>query len=240
MRSGLNKTEDWLGDLRAIELMPWRFGYRAQLARLDDPRVPWPHVRLIASACRATIGHPDAVAQTRQLIAEYRGDGLWPALARHLIRENTASDVTLLEGIARNPQQRSGALEWALRYYVRGDILLPDSSEVTLDELCARAGQASLPYLVQARHRRNGGRIVSRIASGADTTNFNVLARRGAPSVRQSSGNISSSRQQNPRMSTTNCSDAATVLVSSGRWLASRFPGAFFEAIEQFRGCDRK
>ena len=49
--------------------------------------------------------------------------------------------------MAVNPEKRQGELSWALQYLVRGDVLLSDGTEVTLDELCVEAGIPLYPLL---------------------------------------------------------------------------------------------
>jgi hypothetical protein len=49
--------------------------------------------------------------------------------------------------LAKHPEKREPPLSWGLKYYLRGDLVLEDGSEVTLDALCARLGLPPLPYL---------------------------------------------------------------------------------------------
>ncbi len=67
--------------------------------------------------------------------------------ARHIARRSTVDDRALLESLAADPSQRPEPLASALKYYVRGDLVMPDGSELTLDALCDRAGVARLPLL---------------------------------------------------------------------------------------------
>jgi hypothetical protein len=76
-----------------------------------------------------------------------KADPLWPALARHLSRRSSAADRAFLEGLVCNPAQREPPLSWALQYWVRGDLLLENGSETTLDTLCDEVGLPRLPYL---------------------------------------------------------------------------------------------
>jgi hypothetical protein len=90
-----------------------------------------------ASAHRASSG--DRHARGRPVT-------LWAALARHIARLSTPEDRALLEELARHSEQRQPPLSWGLQYYVRGDLMLDDDS-VTLDEVCAQADLALLPFL---------------------------------------------------------------------------------------------
>jgi hypothetical protein len=53
----------------------------------------------------------------------------------------------MLSAAADNPESQGPELATALRYIVRGDVLLEDGSEVTLDQLSDEAGLPHLPYL---------------------------------------------------------------------------------------------
>ena len=64
-----------------------------------------------------------------------------------MARISTTEDRKLLEELAMHPEKREASLGWGLRYIVRGDVLLPDSSETTLDELCLEVGIPLLPLL---------------------------------------------------------------------------------------------
>lgn len=73
-------------------------------------------------------------------------DPLWLALARHLARRSTDEDRRLL--VSRVSEvDGDDTLSLGLRYIVRGDIVLADGSEVTLDELAIKAGVPTLPML---------------------------------------------------------------------------------------------
>jgi len=76
---------------------------------------------------------------------------MWPALARHMARCSSVEDRDLLETLARDPEAHRAELgdELAdcLRYLVRGDVILEDDTEVTLNDLCDQAGVPHLPYL---------------------------------------------------------------------------------------------
>ena len=131
----------WWEDFVLIELSSAfaRSSVRVALAHgklLDDPSC---ELGLFQLACRFSLGHELASHQLRAAL-RYRGDPLWPALARHIARISTASDRALLEDLAARPEQRDGPLSWALRYYVRGDIMLSDGTAITLDELCDELG----------------------------------------------------------------------------------------------------
>ncbi|WP_045118689.1 hypothetical protein [Haliangium ochraceum] len=46
---------------------------------------------------------------------------------------------------AAHPEECDPPLSWGLKYIVRGDLVRPDGSEVTLDRLCDEAGIPRLP-----------------------------------------------------------------------------------------------
>jgi hypothetical protein len=121
---------------------------RAALAHGEIPDGV-PLLALFRAACQASFV-PDDVslrAATAHACDTFSGDPLWPALARHVARMSTPEDRSLLEDLARHPEKREPPLSWGLQHYVRGDLVFDDDSVVTLDELCAQAGLASLPLL---------------------------------------------------------------------------------------------
>lgn len=137
----------WLKDLgRFLYHGSARFGARALTAVLTEYESP---IDLMAQACRLALCPTADPMKFSEALAAYPADGdpLWPMLARHLAGRSTSQDLTQLEGLVRHPEQRQGPLSWGLRYLARGDVVLPDSSVVTLDELAAEAGCPPLPFL---------------------------------------------------------------------------------------------
>jgi len=102
---------------------------------------------LFQLACRVSLGHEPASLRLSDALARYRGDPLWPALARHVARMSSSEDRALLEDLAARPEQREGLVSWALRYYVRGDIVLRDGAVITMNEICDQLGVPRLPLL---------------------------------------------------------------------------------------------
>ncbi len=142
---------DWLFNFATIEARSvGRVTGRALLAANRSVKAP-PTAQLLSPACRLTNGSVDADLAEFNTALDQHGSGLhplWTALARHLARRATEADRTLLESLARDPSQiEDGPLRWGLRFIVRGDVMLPDGSFVTLDELCDQAGLPHLPYL---------------------------------------------------------------------------------------------
>jgi hypothetical protein len=60
---------------------------------------------------------------------------------------STNEDRALLADLAAHPELRQPPMSWGLQYIVRGDVLLDDGTEVTLDGLCDEWGLDHLPYL---------------------------------------------------------------------------------------------
>jgi hypothetical protein len=145
---GLERVPAWLVDSTTVEIhSPGRVGTRVMIAHAPDD--PAPHSQLLKAACQISL-HPDAdPTALNEALASYPSDGdpLWPALARHLTRRSTDEDCALLIGLTQHPEKREAPLSWGLKYYLRGDLVLEDGSEVTLDELCARLELPPLPYL---------------------------------------------------------------------------------------------
>ena len=139
--------EPWTLDFVAVELAGiGRAGTRAVLA-FSEPKDPL--LRLFHEACRLSLRPHSDGAPFRRALAELAGgiDPLWPALARHVARLSTPEDRALLRDLATHPERREKPLSWGLRYYVRGDLVLDDGTEVELDELCDEAGIERLPLL---------------------------------------------------------------------------------------------
>jgi hypothetical protein len=137
----------WLKDLgRFLYYGSARFGARALTATLTDYESP---IGLMAEACRLALCPTADPTKFSETLAAYPTDGdpLWPMLARHLAGRSTSQDRMQLEGHVRHPEQRQGPLSWGLRYLARGDVVLLDSSVVTLDELATEAGCPPLPFL---------------------------------------------------------------------------------------------
>ena len=108
-------------------------GTRAILAHSNDPS---PLARLFATATRCSL---DPTLDPSALTLPFDGHELWPALARHVARISTPADRALLEHYAANPEDAdTDLLRWALRYWVRGDIMFEDGSVMTLDEIWAK------------------------------------------------------------------------------------------------------
>ena len=143
-------TAPWLPTFAVLETSSaaGRVSPRATLAHGRLPEGA-PLLSLFRAACRASFAPDDADlrAAAARACADFGGDPLWPALARHVARISTAEDRALLVELARDPEQREPPLSWGLQHYVRGDLVLEDDSVVTLDALCAQAGLAALPLL---------------------------------------------------------------------------------------------
>lgn len=120
---------------------------RAAVAHTKDDGNPL--LTLLRTACRISLaGRPDAAALAGPLAAlPADTPPVWPALARWLSRCATDEDRRILEHHARHPQDCDAPLSWGLQYIVRGDLVLADGSEVTLDALYDQAGVKPLPLL---------------------------------------------------------------------------------------------
>ncbi|MBF0180087.1 MAG: hypothetical protein HQM03_08690 [Magnetococcales bacterium] len=104
-------------------------------------------IGLFYHASNIHYGREEHMIQLETSLQNYQGDPLWPALARHVARCATDEDKKLLENLAKNPELREPPLQWGLKYIVRGDVMLADGSEITLDEMCDELGLPQLPYL---------------------------------------------------------------------------------------------
>jgi transcriptional regulator with XRE-family HTH domain len=119
---------------------------RTFLAQLHDES-PTSVTRLFQAACRLALSPTSASREMDDALQQLPADTdlLWPALARHIARRATADDRALLEDLAQHPERRDPPLSWGLKYWVRGDVLLNDGVEVTLNELCDELGLPRLP-----------------------------------------------------------------------------------------------
>lgn len=104
---------------------------------------------LLKAACRISLaGQPDRDALAQPL-GQLPPDThpIWPALARWIARCADDDDQRVLEHYAANPDDCDAPLSWGMKYIVRGDVVLEDLSEATLDDLCDEAGIDRLPLL---------------------------------------------------------------------------------------------
>jgi hypothetical protein len=101
-------------------------------------------------ACRVSL-HPEQKSSAlKRALDAYpaTSDPLWRALARHITRRASDDEKRLLLDLAAHPEKRDPPLRWGLQYIVRGDVILEDGTELTLDELAKDAHLEPLPYLV--------------------------------------------------------------------------------------------
>jgi 3',5'-cyclic AMP phosphodiesterase CpdA len=142
----------WLPDYAAVEInagaQAWTRTWVAHSRGAVEP-----HHRLLQAACRVSLNPQVDRTPLQAAMAAYPKDGepLWPALARYLARCATQKDRALLIDLIRHPEKREPPLSWGLRYYARGDLVLSDGSELTLDALCQQLGLRPLPYLEEMR-----------------------------------------------------------------------------------------
>ncbi len=144
---GLDPTRADHLDISALELRSAsRAGARARLSALGPQRDCPSAVRLLAAACRASFKEqPDRPELHRRLKA-FKGDPLWPALARHLARVSDERDY--LTQCALNWESYPAPLSWGLRYMAKGDILLQDlTTHWDMDDLAREAGVEPLPIV---------------------------------------------------------------------------------------------
>jgi hypothetical protein len=110
---------------------------------------PMAAIELMKAACLLSINPESDPARFEKALADYPADGepLWPAFACYLTRRATDADHALMLDLAAHPEKREGLLGWGLKYVVRGDIVLDDGTEVTLDALADETGLPHLPLL---------------------------------------------------------------------------------------------
>jgi NACHT domain len=106
---------------------------------------------MIVEACRIAMNPAKDPRAFKRELARFgdEGDVLWPALSRHLAFRGRKDDEDSLRSLAEDPSQRNGVLGWALKYLVRGDVVLNDGSEISLDELSKSSGVPPLPFIEQ-------------------------------------------------------------------------------------------
>jgi hypothetical protein len=129
-------AERWAHRLALSDpLSPDPLGSESAVRLLADTRTPEAKggsVALLRAAARRALGHR---SRLKTLLDRRHAEPLWPALARAVAGQASEGDRALLCSLARDPSQREGALRWGLQFLVRGDVLLPDGSVVTLEEL---------------------------------------------------------------------------------------------------------
>jgi hypothetical protein len=118
---------------------------RVHLAHLEDP--PNPAFELLGLACRNSLRPELSVDGLLEAIRTFSGDPIWPALARYMARVASSADRELLVASAKEPELQTPPLCWGLKYIVRGDIVLADGAELTLNKLCEVLDLPFLPYI---------------------------------------------------------------------------------------------
>ncbi|NNC14834.1 NACHT domain-containing protein [Corallococcus exiguus] len=155
---GDSQPPEWIADWMGIELTSaGRAWTRVATARSEPSRDPL-HM-LMRAACLASLELATHRPLLDEALSAYPRDGepLWPALARHLARCSTREDRKLLSDLTQHPEKREEPLSSMLRYYVRGDLVLQDGSELTLDALCRELGLPLLPYLEEVPYVVSSG-----------------------------------------------------------------------------------
>lgn len=154
-------VRDFTRDLAPDPSRPWALAFawcelrsavgrsnvRAAVAHADSDGNPL--LTLLRAACRVSFaGRPDA-GELANPLAALPADThpVWPALARWLSRCATDEDKRILEHHAAHPEDCDAPLSWGMKYIVRGDLVLADGTEVTLDTLYDQAGVKPLPLL---------------------------------------------------------------------------------------------
>src|SRR6185503_17986132 len=142
----LRSEADWLEDFTWFD---WNacgcYGLHALFAELRDTTEP---LRRLGVACRARLKSPfsdDDLDDLHRAAASPIDP--WPALARRIAGLQRLDDTALLVQISKEPGLCGPALEDAMRYFVRGDVVLDAGAEVTIDELAVEAGIDTLPHL---------------------------------------------------------------------------------------------
>jgi len=145
----LEEDTPWLQAFAHADLLSLgRAVARSVVAYADLPSTS-PPIAVLKPACHLSL-HPGAdPALFEKALRRYGPlcDSVWPALARHLAMRSTNEDRALLADLAAHPELRQPPMSWGLQYIVRGDVLLDDGTEVTLDGLCDEWGLDHLPYL---------------------------------------------------------------------------------------------
>ena len=132
-----------------------RVGPRCLLAHAEfEPQEP-PLLHLFHAASNLSY-RPDDQDQLKNLqhwtavCQNSHVNELFLALARHIAHQSSTEDKNLLISAAQHPEQyqeKDEKLYWGLKYIVRGDLLLNDGSEITLDALGETLNFPPLPYL---------------------------------------------------------------------------------------------
>lgn len=104
---------------------------------------------VLAAACGYSL-HPEDGANHLEQELESHGNKihpLWMSLARHVGRQSSSEDRSLLAELAQFPEKCESPLSWGLQFVARGDIVLDDGSLLTLDELTDELSLPRLAYL---------------------------------------------------------------------------------------------
>lgn len=128
-------------DLGALDLVELSSAILVSLL----PALPgdrWPEARLLADVLS------DSPGQRRfDTALLWDVHPLWQALARVLGDAHAEEDLKYLQAVATNPNQLDEPLRSAVKYLVRGDVLMSDGSTIELDEIVRELSRPKMPYL---------------------------------------------------------------------------------------------
>ncbi|MBF0369717.1 MAG: NACHT domain-containing protein, partial [Magnetococcales bacterium] len=79
-----------------------------------------PELDLFRYAARLSFNPSDYDTAFINALKAYKGDPLWPALAKHIARRSSEGDRALLIDLAKHPEKREPPLSWGLQFIVRG------------------------------------------------------------------------------------------------------------------------
>jgi 3',5'-cyclic AMP phosphodiesterase CpdA len=163
----VDQALNWLGDLGLgsianilldyvwTELTAFgRIGLRSFLAHMKkrpevDTSLDKRLLELFIQACRLSLHHDSNLNRFNKALEDLpeKAYKFWRVFARHIARRSTNEDVEFLQNIAKYPEGHEAPLSWQIQYIVRGDILLNNGDNLTLDTLSEEVGLAPLPYL---------------------------------------------------------------------------------------------
>jgi hypothetical protein len=104
---------------------------------------------VLAAACDYSLHPGEGISHFEQELESHgnKVHPLWTALARHVGRQSSSGDRSLLAELAQFPEKCESPLSCGLQFVARGDIVLDDGSLLTLDELTDELNLPRLAYL---------------------------------------------------------------------------------------------
>ena len=145
----VNPPPGWINDFAKCEFLSWgRAVRRSILARVQPETIL---ERLFVNACQISLGKPSGHSDNsfESAIDEcrLRESILFGYRSRNTCKRSSEEDRSLLSDRVQSIHKPESALDYGLKYLIRGDLILADGTEMAIDDICSAIGIPHLPYL---------------------------------------------------------------------------------------------